>query len=95
MLRFLVIAASRSWTFDLPPDCVIEVGRANDAQLRIDESVVSRHHARISTFGAEVRIVDLGSHNGTRVNGVRISSLRALWPGDVVTIGSTAIRLIG
>jgi DNA-binding winged helix-turn-helix (wHTH) protein len=49
------------------------VGRDASAQVRLDDPVVSRQHARIVVEGSGTRIEDLGSKNGTFVNGLRLS----------------------
>ena len=61
---------------------------SNDVILLGD--LVSRHHARIIYFDGKASIQDLGSHNGSWVNGERVST-RGLGEGDVVRIGNFAI----
>lgn len=62
-------------------------GRSGDAGLQLDDTFVSGHHARF-TFTAEGLVVeDLGSTNGTFVNGGEITGPTLLAPGDQVTIG--------
>jgi pSer/pThr/pTyr-binding forkhead associated (FHA) protein len=57
------------------------VGRDAEADIRIDEPLVSRAHARIEERGGAVYVVDLGSTNLTRVNGEVVAE-RQLHPGD-------------
>jgi hypothetical protein len=57
-----------------------------------DDTTVSRRHASITDQNGEVAITDEGSSNGVYVNGVRISSARALRAGDEVQIGNTRFR---
>lgn len=64
----------------------ITVGRQEDCQIRIPSPQVSRHHCEITTGGAGVRIRDLGSSNGTTVNGQPVEDAE-LSAGDVVAIG--------
>lgn len=69
------------------------VGR--DASLPIglpDESSVSRKHATVSFFGGLVVVADLGSTNGTYVNGSKVSGSVNLSPGDVVQFGAKRFR---
>ena len=69
----------------------IYIGRANDAEIRVDDEGVSRRHARVSlTPGQQVILVDLGSTNGTYVNGQKIGE-QVLRDGDKVQIGSTTV----
>jgi DNA-binding winged helix-turn-helix (wHTH) protein len=63
------------------------VGRAPDAAVRIDSMDVSRHHARIVVSCGVATIEDLGSRNGTRLNGVGITSVGVLSDGDIIGIG--------
>lgn len=78
----------------LPPRTV-RIGRAGDNDLVVDDLVVSRRHAELRPLpGGGHEIVDLGSHNGTYLNG--LPAVRApLRPGDVVGIGHSAFCLVG
>ena len=53
---------------------------------------VSRQHALLRVDGDRVRIEDLGSTNGTKVNGLRIQGEQMLADGDIVSVGSTHLR---
>ena len=66
---------------------VTRIGRGADADIRIDDPGVSRHHAEIR-IGSDVILRDLGSTNGTYVNGTLIAE-QPLRDGAVITIGST------
>ena len=76
--------------FNLAGDAT--VGRLDSCDLAIHDSSVSRQHARISRFDGGYRIQDLGSTNGTMVNGTRVSSPQLLNRGDIVTFGSVDFR---
>ena len=67
------------------------IGRAGDNELVIPRPEVAPHHARISLDGSGFMIEDLGSHDGTAVNGERVGSRRLLQNMDRVQIGSTVI----
>jgi len=69
------------------PEGSAMVGRAPDAAVRIDSMDVSRHHARIVVSWGVATIEDLGSRNGTRLNGVGITSVGVLSDGDIIGIG--------
>ena len=71
----------------------ITVGRApqNDLALEDDE-YASAKHARIEPRLDGVWLEDVGSTNGTFLNGIRVSRARKLTPGDVVRIGETELR---
>ncbi|HEX6968086.1 MAG TPA: DUF3662 and FHA domain-containing protein [Micromonosporaceae bacterium] len=66
------------------------IGRGDQATLRLPDVGISRRHARIDFDGHQVVITDLGSTNGTMVNGQRISAV-ALNPGDVIQVGTTTL----
>jgi DNA-binding NtrC family response regulator/pSer/pThr/pTyr-binding forkhead associated (FHA) protein len=87
----LVFEGASSRAENLPLDGDIMIGRADGAQVRLADKSVSRAHARISMHGGRAEIVDLGSQNGTKVNGERIVGTRPLLSGDVVTILSVTL----
>jgi FHA domain-containing protein len=74
----------------------VTIGRAgqNDVALEGDEFASARH-LRIEPRRDGVWVHDLGSTNGTYVNGVRIDGPRRLAPGDVVRVGETELRFDG
>ena len=69
------------------------IGRDREAVVWIDDESVSRRHARISIGDAGASIEDLGSKNGTYVDGKRIQSPARLTDRDVVTVGPAALKL--
>jgi class 3 adenylate cyclase len=73
-------------------DAPLVVGRL-DADLTIDDPLVSRRHAEIRIVERDLEVEDRGSLNGTWVNGERIAGSRRLAPGDVVQIGETSITV--
>jgi hypothetical protein len=68
----------------------LTLGRAADNALVIPDARVSRHHARLQARRGTLVLTDLGSTNGSRVNGVRIDEC-ALGAGDRVLIGDTVL----
>ena len=91
--HLLVFGGATSWLYPLPSAGDVIIGRSEAANLRIDDAAVSRQHARLVIDGDGVTLVDLGSHNGTFVNKVRVAGRRALAPNDVVTIHKTTLIL--
>ncbi|HEX2572967.1 MAG TPA: sigma 54-interacting transcriptional regulator [Polyangia bacterium] len=91
--RFLVLDGTSSSMFALPGEGSLFVGRAAEAELQLHDKSVSRRHAQVLVTHGEVQIADLGSHNGVLVNGERIAAVRALGPGDVVSIGEVTLVL--
>ena len=69
------------------------VGRSPGADIVIGASYVSARHARFSIMGQNLFVEDLGSTNGTAVNGQRIAEPVALKSGDVVNIGDVTMRV--
>jgi pSer/pThr/pTyr-binding forkhead associated (FHA) protein len=59
---------------DIALDGEVTIGRTEDSRLRLTEGSPSRNHARISVAGGGATLVDLGSTNGTYVNGVRLKA---------------------
>lgn len=72
-----------------PLGAVTRLGRGTDVDIRIDDPGVSRHHAEI-TLGSDVSLRDLGSTNGTLVNGRMVSSM-VLSDGARIQLGTTTL----
>jgi FHA domain len=66
-------------------------GSDNDVNLGRDEYASSKH-ARVEPRRDGVWVEDVGSTNGTYLNGIRLTSAKRLAPGDVVRIGETELR---
>jgi DNA-binding winged helix-turn-helix (wHTH) protein len=69
------------------------IGRSRECAAHIDAESVSRHHARLTITGSGASIEDLGSKNGTWVNGERIHGVVALADGAAFRLGSETVRL--
>lgn len=69
----------------------LQLGREADNDLILPDGKVSRHHALIQRQGEQYQITDLGSSNGTWVNGVRIAGPTLLADGDNLLIGETKL----
>ena len=68
------------------------IGRSPSCEIPLDDAKVSRRHARVYLDGgSKVRIVDLGSRNGTVVNGEKIAADVALCAGDQFQVGTTTV----
>lgn len=65
------------------------LGRSSEADILIDDTGVSRRHLEIHTGHGETRAVDLGSTNGSYVNGQRVQGEAPLTDGSVITMGRT------
>lgn len=71
----------------------VVVGRAPGADIVIATDFVSGRHARFSLMGASLMVEDLGSTNGTLLNGKKVTSATSCSAGDVVTIGNVDIKV--
>ncbi len=69
------------------------VGRSPNADIVIAAGYVSARHARFSLMGQNLFVEDLGSTNGTAVNGQPISEPVALNNNDIVNVGDVSIRV--
>jgi hypothetical protein len=78
----------------LLPGTRLVVGRSDSADIHIAEEAASRQHAAFETRDNGVFVVDLGTGNGTTVNGPRIGGPQHLESGDVVSIGQTLITFV-
>jgi phosphoserine phosphatase RsbU/P len=86
-----------------PPDgkafdtCVTDgpmiIGRSSRAGLAIADLRLSREHARLTQSGESWQVEDLGSHNGTFLNGQRVESPVAVRPGDTLALGDSRITV--
>jgi len=90
----MTLAATRTLDVQLRSAETLMIGRTPDNDLAIDHPLVSRRHARIDRSGAKLTVTDLGSTNGTFINGRRVSSVSALTIGDVVDIGGSRLVLL-
>lgn len=68
------------------------IGRASSCQLSLDDPLVSRNHAVLTVRQDGVTIEDLGSRNGVKVNGERLTAPRRLVHGDVIVIGNQELK---
>lgn len=98
---YLVVVAGGSADHDSPEgrgqervfpltDRLTRVGRGAEAELRLADTGVSRLHAEILLDGDEASVRDLGSTNGTSVNGRQVTSAR-LHDGDRINVGTTGL----
>ena len=71
----------------------IDIGRDESTDIALDDEQASRRHARVSAQGDLALLEDLGSTNGTYVNGQPIEGPRVLRPGDRIRVGLTIIEL--
>ena len=68
------------------------MGRSDGAQIRVDDPFASSAHARIFPRGEFIYVEDMGSTNGTYLNGRQLRTAERLKPGDVIRIGDSEYR---
>lgn len=73
----------------------ILVGRLPDNHLSLNHGSVSRRHARISVTNRGVVLEDMGSQNGTTINGTPLKGVQPIRPGDVLRIGHVPLYYFG
>jgi two-component system response regulator HydG len=84
--------AGKSWTIDGREPSRVAVGKSTACELQLLDPRASRRHAAIESSGGKLRLTDLGSTNGTFVNGVEIAEA-LLRGGEEVLVGSTRISV--
>lgn len=72
-------------------ETIITIGRVPESVITLEDPNVSRNHAEIRPQGGAFVLADLGSTNGTKINGVKVSE-RVLQDGDEMTFGATTFR---
>ncbi|MCL2315667.1 MAG: FHA domain-containing protein [Actinomycetia bacterium] len=91
----LVVVAGAGVGDGVPLNGEIVVGRGSDCTLDIDDDYASSHHARLYHDEQSWIIADLGSTNGTYINGVRIVRATRVGEGDIIRIGRTQLQMEG
>jgi len=76
-----------------PDDQVLTIGRTAENRIHIDDRTLSRVHARLTLQGGVATLQDLGSTNGTAVNGAVLTAPREVRPGDTLTFGGVSVVL--
>lgn len=90
---YLVVVEGPSMGTRVALDRDVVLGRDEGAGLRIDDRRCSRRHARVIAAGAELRVEDLGSTNGTYLNGARLRAGSPIVPGDRIRIGTAVMEV--
>lgn len=91
MATLIVQDTDQTWLVDLLPGETLVVGRGTDCDLPVSGERASRRHAQIQPEGGAHGVLDLGSTNGTRVNGNPIAGMRLLADGDVIDVGGSTL----
>ncbi|MFO0680035.1 MAG: FHA domain-containing protein [Polyangiaceae bacterium] len=92
--ELLIYGESSSFRVALPRVGRVVLGRGESATVDLGDRAASRAHAEVTCDVTGLRIQDLGSHNGTRLNGRPLDGGAGLRRGDTVTIGSTHVVVL-
>lgn len=90
---FVVIVPENRTQMRRPLEGELVLGRDPGCSVPLDDSYLSRRHCAVENRGGKVWVRDLGSYNGTYVNGVRIHEDCELLPGDVLKVGRTRLMV--
>jgi adenylate cyclase len=90
---FKLLSTSGDQSIEVLPGRTLVVGRAVTSDVPIYDPTISRRHAEVCLTNSGVRVKDLGSSNGTQLNGVRITDAEAA-VGDVVAFGKVAFKVV-
>ncbi len=91
-MRYKLISTDGAHSFDLQDGPPLVVGRAPTSDIPIIDPTISRRHAEVQCTDGGVTVRDLGSSNGTFINGARVESA-AVSAADVLTFGKVGFRL--
>ena len=91
-MPYRLVSFSGDQTFELPHGRSLVVGRGVASDIAIYDPTISRRHAELTVGTDGVQVKDLGSSNGTCINGSRVSAGR-LQPNDSITFGKVLFQL--
>jgi hypothetical protein len=83
------LKAGAGYTLDSAP---LTIGRGGGNDVSIEDEYASSRHAQVEARRDGAWVQDIGSTNGTYVNGLKLTRPRKLTPGDVVRVGETELR---
>jgi adenylate cyclase len=91
-MLFQLVASDGKQTFELPAGVPLVLGRALNSDIPVFDPTISRRHAEVRSDSTGVEVKDLGSSNGTFLNGAKVSEAR-LSAGDVIGFGRVTFRV--
>lgn len=95
MIKLIGTDENKYYTWELGPGTYV-VGRKSSCDFCVNDKTVSRRHATIEvTDDNNITVTDMGSHNGTTVNGVAVDGAVSITSGDRIQFGSTDFKLVG
>lgn len=94
LVKLRVMQGSQAGREVIIPVAEFSIGRGEECHLRPRSDAISRRHCVIAVNEGEVLLRDLGSKNGTYVNGERVEGSRVLQPGDQLQVGPLQFELV-
>jgi pSer/pThr/pTyr-binding forkhead associated (FHA) protein len=91
-MSYRLVSFSGDQSFELPPGRSLVVGRGINSDIAIYDPTISRRHAELTVGTDGVQVKDLGSSNGTCINGNRVTAGR-LQANDSITFGKVLFQL--
>jgi adenylate cyclase len=91
-MPFRLTSTAGDQSFELQDGATLVVGRASVSDLPVIDPTISRRHAELTSTGLTIRVRDLGSSNGTFVNGARVTEA-SVSPGDTIAFGKVPFRV--
>ena len=92
--RLLVNGGPGAGTIVEVTGALLTIGRGSECDVVIPDASISRRHAQIIRQDSGLYVQDLGSRNGTAINGQRLSAPRRLEDGDTLTVGNIPLRYV-
>ncbi|MGH9175515.1 MAG: FHA domain-containing protein [Vicinamibacterales bacterium] len=92
--RLIERSGGRTATVHVLTDAAITIGRGEENDITLAGGQISRRHARITWDGVQYVLHDLGSKNGTFLNGERVTAPRPLRDGDLITLGAASLHYL-
>src|SRR6185312_3311004 len=92
VMPFRLTSTAGDQSFELQDGATFVVGRASVSDLPVFDPTISRRHAELTSDGLTIRVRDLGSSNGTFVNGARVTE-GSVSPGDTIAFGKVPFRV--
>lgn len=91
--RVLFVRSESQQGREFPVDSVVTMGRSNETDVILDDPYASEFHLRLVSQENGLMLHDLGSTNGTYVNGRRVSAPTSLKHGDTIQVGKTVMEV--
>lgn len=88
----VIVGPDKGRVFPVDNGQIIHIGRGSQTPTKLADPYVSRQHCRVEAADGMLKLFDLGSAAGTRVNGEKVHEA-VLMPGDVIAVGNTQIRV--